>query len=468
MTNPEIIDINRQIDDKPQEACGIVGFAPVSKNAVELAHLGVMSVVNRGQDGTGMAVFDPDLSIIKNLGTHDRAFKGGRLLSQFGESAVALGHVHYNTDEEEPERSLQPYGEEDFAFAHNGQFTNARRLASELGLKINGGSDSEIVSKIIASQKNTFGSLELALDETLPKLLGAFSVVLAQSDRLIAIRDSKGIRPLNLGRLADGGHGVSSETAVFDVVGGEFISPVLPGTYSIIDKDNIETHRWHRPKPSTCGLEFAYFSRPDSEIDGIGVAKARYHMGENLAEDYPLDVDLVIPMPDSGRHAATGYSHKLGIQMADGFYKSDVGRIFIKPGSRDMWARVKNNPIEDVVRGNRIALIDDSIIRGDTAKSAIKNLRSKGAREVHLLSTFPKVKFDCFYGMNMKQRDGFIAEGRDSREIADEIGADSVSYLSNARYKQAVGRNDLCMACTNGKYPESIEPEMVESEHIAH
>lgn len=457
-----------EADDKPHEACGIVGFVPKNEDAVELASFGLISIHNRGEDGTGLAVFDPELSIVKNLGKTDRAFKGGTLLEGLGKSAVSLGHVHYNTDEAHPERSLQPYGQRNFAFAHNGQLTNARALAKQYDLDVNGDSDSEIFSKLIADRRDELGSTEFALDELLPKVSGAFSIAIAEANKLVVARDRRGWRPLNVGRLADGGYGVSSESAVFDLVGGELIGSVTPGTHATLTSEKIETHRWARAEPSTCGLEYAYFSRADSEIDDVEVAKARFKMGRLLAEDHPHDVDVVIPMPDSGRHAATGYAEELELKHADGFYRNhDMGRIYIKSKSGSSLARLKNNPIESVVRGKSIAVVDDSTIRGDTASNAIRSLRENGAREVHWLSAFPKVISDCFYGMNMRQRDGLVAIGRNDNEIARELGADSIGYLSVERFQQAVGRmGSLCMACTTGEYPEPIEQEMLEAERV--
>lgn len=469
MTTPEGRGI-KEISDKPHEACGIVGFAPKSEDPIELASLGLISIHNRGEDGTGIAVFNPDLTIVKNLGKSERAFKGGSLLEGLGQTAVALGHVHYNTDEANPERSLQPYGQNDFAFAHNGQLTNARALASVAGIEINGDSDSEIFSKLLAKKKNALGSLELALDEVLPKVSGAFSIAIAEKDRIIAARDRKGWRPLSIGRLADGGYGVSSESAIFGLLGGEFIGSVGPGTFVILDRDKAETYRWSKMEPATCGLEYAYFSRTDSEIDGVGVGKARYHMGELLGQDHPKDIDLVIPMPDSGRHAATGYADELELPHADGFYRNhDMGRIYIKSKSRRHLARIKNNPIDDVVNNKRVAVVDDSTIRGNTAGSAIQALRESGALEVHWLSAFPKVVNDCYYGMNMRQRDGFVATDRSDDEIAQVLGADSVSYLSAERFEEAVGRiGSLCMACSTNQYPEQVTQEILETERVPH
>lgn len=459
------------VTDKPREACGVVGFISHAKNASELAYQGIISVQNRGEDGAGIALFDGQhTTVVKGQGEASEVFKDGRI-GGFDDCKTSLGHVHYSTDEADPERSLQPYYFGDFSFAHNGQFTNMKTLSKHYGINQIGASDSELAARILAKQKTELGSIENALEEILPKLSGAFSFVIMEEDKIIAARDRRGLRPLSVGKLADGGYGVSSESAVFDIIDGEKIGDVAPGSYVVLRENSLKSTQWILPRPATCGLEYAYFSRADSEIDGVEVAQARKDMGRFLAEDKPADGDVVIPIPNSGRQAAKGFSEESGINYEDGFYRNDsVGRTYINAGSsgRKAKARLKNNPIKSVVKGKKVVVVDDSIVRGNTARETLSRLRDiGGAEEVHLRSTFPPIRYTCHYGMNMRQRDGLVAVGKTEEEIAKELGVDSLGYLSTERFEEAAGKvGKLCLACVTGEYPEPIDEDL-QKEDIA-
>lgn len=448
------------IQRKPREACGIVGFVPNHEDATMLAYNGLITVQNRGEDAAGVALYDGiSTNVIHGENDVERAFEGGRFLSGSEGARASLGHVLYSTDEASKTESIQPFYFDDFAFAHNGQFTNSRALAKRYGINPGESSDSKTVGMILDQRKRELGSIENALDEVLPRLSGAFSIGILEKDKLIAARDRRGFRPLNIGMLAEGGYGIASESAVFDVIDGVLINSVQPGTYVILTKNSISEKRWAEASPAICGLEFAYFSRSDSTIDGIEVASVRKKMGEFLAEDHPADADVVIPMPDSGRQAANGYSKASGIEKDDGFYKNHkIGRTYIQAKRRNVAAWLKNNPIRSVVSGKRLVVADDSVIRGNTINETASRLRDKGAKEVHLRSAFPPVRYQCAYGMNMRKRDGLVAVGRDEEEIARELSVDSVGYLSVERFEEAVGKvGQLCMACVTGEYPEPIE-----------
>lgn len=441
-----------------QEACGVVAFISFAEDAKQLCYMGLQTVQNRGEDGAGMAVSDgQNITAVHGEGQVTSALNNGQSLLGLAEAKLALGQVHYGTD---LNAASQPFVNNN-ALGHNGQLTNARALAKRYEIDDTNASDSEVMAKSIDKQTEELGSTEAALEEVLPRVSGSFSAVVMEKDRIIAFRDRRGFRPLSIGMLADGGYAVASETAVFDVLGAELIGPVEPGTYVVITRDGIASHRWTEARPSTCGLEYAYFGRADSEIDGIEVAGARKRMGEHLAEDYPVDADVVIPMPDSGRQAADGYSKVSGIQAENGFYKNHlIGKTYIlaTQALRKAALALKHNPIRSVVEHKKLVVVDDSIVRGATMQDKNEKLRNKGAKEVNLRITFPPIKYPCFYGMNMKREDGLIAAEMTKEEIVKELGVDSLEYNTPERFAEAVGRplGKLCMACATGEYPEEV------------
>lgn len=438
-----------------QEACGVVGFLTTSEDATALTYYALETVQNRGKDAAGIAILKQDgQEILTGRGEVKEVFDhGDRLLGRFS-VRQAIGHVLYSTDESSKH---QPFDLGDnTSFAHNGQITNARSVSKHLKIPTGNASDSELMAKMIRHKKAELGSTEAALNDILPRLSGAFSAILMEPDRIIAIRDRRGFRPLSIGRTADGGYGVASESAVFDIIDGEHERSVRPGTYDIITRNGVQTHQWALGKRALCGIELAYFSRPDSEIDGVSVATARENMGRLLAEDHPVKADLVIAVPDSGRIAADGYATASGIPQKNGFARNSyVGRTYNMASSalRKTAAALKNNPIRSIVAGKEVILIDDSMVRGNTMKQLVSKVRRAGAQKVHLRTAFPAIKHPCFYGVNMQQKDGLISADHTPQEILDELELDSLGQPTPERFLQAVGA-PLCLACVTGEYPE--------------
>ena len=468
--NPEVSSSAE--DDHMHEECGVFGITGHKEGAVWRAYDAAITEVNRGDQATGVGVLSDGHAVsIADHGNATVALRGGRSLEGYGDAKAALAQTNYST-QENPE--MQPVPTHDILLAKNGNISNAQELAGRYNVQVTDRmSDSGMLARIIGNQKQVLGSTEAAIEEVIPKVRGAFSIVVLDGDKLIPIRDRIGWRPLVKGRLNDGsGWAAASETPVFDMIDAESEGTVEPGTYEVIGPDGVEKiHRWGKAlhpkgKAIICGMGLAYFERADGQVEEIDVADAREKMGEFLAEDHPVEADMVAPYPDSGRQVATGIAKVLKLVIRDAFYKNHViGKTYIKPVHQIRKAvKLKLNPIRSAVRGRRLIAAEDSIVRGSTSRDTIRDLKKAGAEEVHMRVAFPPIKHDCHFGMNMKKKDGLLADGRTEEEMRVEIGADSLAFNTPERFVEALGRDlgSVCMRCATGDSPEEMHPERAE------
>lgn len=451
-------------DDRPREECGVVGFSGVP-NAAEYAFLGLYSLQHRGQEAAGIVAIEEGTA---------RAHKGLGLVSDvFGPESIsrlrgptALGHVRYSTAGGGGARNAQPivatYADGDLAVSHNGNLTNAIDLRQRLvkdGAIFQSSNDSEVLVHLMARSRHE--TVDQKVDDALSHLEGAFSIVLSVGDTLYAARDSRGFRPLVLGTL-DGGAVLASETCALDIVGGEYVRDVEPGEVLKIVDGKVRSLRPLQPvdRPSPCVFELVYFARPDSRLWGVSVDRARRRFGRQLALEHPVEADCVIPVPDSANSSALGYAEESGIPYELGLLRNHyVGRTFIKPSQadRDFGARMKYNPVREVVDGKRIIVVDDSLVRGTTSRSLAKFFRNAGAKEVHMRIASPPVQHPCFYGIDMPSREELIGSSRKVDEICDHLGLDSLGYLSLEGMVEAVAEaGPFCDACFSGDYPAPL------------
>ena len=452
---------------RPRDECGI--FAVYGhEEAAKLAYFGLYALQHRGQESAGIVVSDgKQVMEHKAMGLVPEIFNERVLKELKGD--MALGHVRYSTTGSSLLVNAQPFrvrhAGKSMSIAHNGNIVNAHSIRSELE---NSGSifqttmDSEVVLHLIARCLNR--GMETAMIETMAQLKGAYSVVVMTEDSLIAAKDPNGFRPLCLGRL-NGGYVISSETCALDLVEAEFIRVIEPGEIVIINRDGIKSIPSGISSPkSQCIFELIYFSRPDSNVFGENVYLFRKRQGELLAKEFPVDVDLVMPFPDSGNYAAIGYAQASGIPLEMGMIRNHyIGRTFIQPSQsmRDFGVKVKLNPVKELLRGKRVLIMEDSIIRGTTAKTRVKTLREIGAREVHMVVSCPPHCYPCHYGIDFSTRGELIAARKSVEEIRNFVGLDSLGYLSIDNLKKAtsIPDEDLCFACFNGKYPVPIDEE---------
>ncbi len=455
-----------KIDDKLTEECAVFGISTTGNDAAGITYNGLLSLQHRGQEGAGIAVaLDTKIQCHKQVGLVSEVFSQ-EILGAFPHAKLALGHARYSTTGANCMENVGPFVTEyltgRIATAHNGNVTNARELRQELGqhgLDFSATSDSEVVSSLIAYSITQEQDTLRGIIEAGKRLQGAFSlVVLSSENRLIAMRDPNGYRPLCLGT---GPHGiaVASESCALDACGFTFLRDVLPGEVIVMENGEL-THAEvalhdRQEGAGLCIFEYVYFARPDSVIDGLSVYEARYRMGAILAEEYPVDADVVCGVPDSGLEAAIGYSARSGIPLSPGFVKNRyIGRSFIYPTQdmRDSAVRLKLNPLAANVRGKRVVLVDDSIVRGTTSEKIVKSLKKAGAKEVHMRISSPPFRYTCHYGTDIDRADRLIANAMSIEEIGRKIGADSLGYISLDGLKQACGgcRRPFCTACFTG------------------
>ena len=430
-----------------------------------------MIIQHRGQESAGISVFNGEtIDTIKGDGLVNNAIPKESLPTLLGH--VGVGHVRYSTTGSKgPENAQSITVMTNFgtvAVAHNGDITNFTELKEKYmkeGWTFLTDSDSELVTKLLGKYMTMYNDPVKSIRAAMGELDGAYSLTILINDRLFAIRDMYGFRPLCLGKI-DGGYIVVSESAAIDTLRGELIRDIQPGEICEITKDTFKIYPPPAEHPKAlCMFEWVYFARPDSIIDGREVYDVRRKIGEILARECPADVDLVMPVPDSGRAHAIGYSAVAGIPYEEGFMKNRfAGRTFIMPEQKQReWAvSMKMNPIKSTVNGKRIMIVDDSIVRGTTLKKLIAMLRNAGAKEVHVRVGSPPIIAPCYYGVDMKSRDQFIANHHSIDEIREIIGADSLGYISLEGLVEALGfnENDLCLACVNGKYPTNIPGEV--------
>jgi amidophosphoribosyltransferase len=470
----------------PQDACGVFGVWAPGEEVAKLTYFGLYSLQHRGQEAAGIAVSDGSSVVVyKDLGLVAQVFDEPTLASLRGH--IAIGHARYSTtgasnwENAQPTlRSTPPRGASGtdrgasttIALAHNGNLVNtadlARRVA-DLGVgDATTTSDTALVTALLAARPDV--SVEAAALEVLPTLRGAFSFVFMDEDTLYAARDPQGVRPLVLGRL-ERGWVVASETAALDMVGASVVREIEPGELLAIDEHGLRSSRFANPEPKGCLFEYVYLARPDTTISGRNVYAARVGIGRALAREHPVEADLVIPVPESGTPAAIGYAEESGIPYGMGLVKNAyVGRTVIQPSQtiRQLGIRLKLNPLRDVVRGKRIVVVDDSIVRGNTQRAIIRMLRESGAVEVHVRISSPPVKWPCFYGIDFATKAELLANGLDNDGIRRSIGADSLGYISLPGLIAATEqpKTRLCRACFDGEYPIDLPADNVIGKHV--
>lgn len=451
--------------ERPREECGI--FAVYGHpEAAKLTYFGLYALQHRGQESAGIVVSDGHRVVEhKAMGLVPDIFDEKTIGRMKGH--IALGHVRYSTTGSSLLVNAQPfriqYSGKTFAIAHNGNLVNSKELRSALenqGSIFQTTMDSEVVLHITA--KCIKQGLEQAMISTMAQVKGAYSLVVMTEDALLAVRDPNGFRPLCVGKL-NGGVVVASETCALDLVEAEYLRDIEPGEILLINHKGMQSIRSGlKTRKSQCIFELIYFARPDSCVYGQNVYIFRKRQGELLAEQYPLDVDLVMPFPDSGNYAAIGYSQASGIPFEMGVIRNHyVGRTFIQPSQsmRDFGVKVKLNPVKELLMGKKVLIIEDSIIRGTTARTRVNTLRKIGAKEVHMLVSCPPHKFPCFYGIDFSTRGELIAAHNSVEEIREFLALDSLGYLSIENLVRAtdIPRKELCLACFDGNYPVPID-----------
>ena len=458
-----------------REECGVFGvYCGETYDVAHMTYYGLFALQHRGQESCGIVVNDDGLfRYYRDTGIVNDVFTPTRMAA-LGTGQIAVGHVRYGTTGSNERANAQPivvnHIKGRMALAHNGNLVNSNELRSELELQgsiFHSTTDSEVISYIITKERLTAPSIEQAVNRAMDRLQGAYSLVLMSPSKLIAVRDEHGFRPLCYGRTKDGRYVVASESCALDAVGAEFIRDVEPGEILVFDKNGVHSIRDHCGKTprSLCVFEYIYFARPDSVIDGASVHTARMRAGAFLSLQHPVQADVVVGVPDSGLDAALGYSKQSGIPYEIGFIKNKyIGRTFIAPGqkSREDQVKIKLNPISGVVKGKRVVLVDDSIVRGTTSARIVSLLREAGASEIHMRVSAPPFLNPCYYGTDIDSRDNLIACHYSVPEIAKLIGADSLGYLSVENVRQiACGAENsgYCTACFSGEYPTEIPKE---------
>jgi amidophosphoribosyltransferase len=459
----------------PQDACGVFGVWAPGEDIAKLTYYGLYALQHRGQESAGIATSDGHrLLVYKDMGLVSQVFDERALASLGGH--IAIGHCRYSTTGGSTWENAQPTlgGHEDgtVALAHNGNLINSaelRDLVHSRGgdarltgeLRRGNTTDTALVTALLTDSPDR--TLEARALEVLPLLRGAFCFTFMDEHTLYAARDRHGIRPLVLGRL-ERGWVVASETAALDIVGASYIREVEPGEFIAIDEDGLRSQRFAEPEPKGCVFEYVYLARPDTTIGGRVVHEARVEMGRTLAQEHPVEADLVIPTPESGTPAAIGYAQGSGIPYGQGLVKNAyVGRTFIQPSQtiRQLGIRLKLNPLREVIRGKRLVVVDDSIVRGNTQRALVRMLREAGAAEVHVRISSPPVTWPCFYGIDFASRAELVATGLTVEEVRSSIGADSLGYISEEGMVAATRqrRERLCTACFTGTYPVPLPAE---------
>ncbi|ODR26033.1 amidophosphoribosyltransferase [Mycolicibacterium porcinum] len=475
----------QQLDDEnePREECGVFGVWAPGEDVAKLTYYGLYALQHRGQEAAGIAVSDgSQILVFKDLGLVSQVFDEQTLAAMPGH--VAVGHCRYSTTGSTTWENAQPVFRNTaagtgVALGHNGNLVNTAELAAQareaglIDMKPAGGmaatTDSDILGALLAHGAAD-ATLEQAALELLPKVRGAFCLTFMDENTLYAARDPHGVRPLALGRL-DRGWVVASETAALDIVGASFVRDIEPGELLAIDADGVRSTRFANPEPKGCVFEYVYLARPDSTLVGRSVHATRVDIGRRLAREHPIDADLVIGVPESGTPAAVGYAQESGIPFGQGLMKNAyVGRTFIQPSQtiRQLGIRLKLNPLREVIRGKRLIVVDDSIVRGNTQRALVRMLREAGALEVHVRIASPPVKWPCFYGIDFATPAELIANAASAEHpgemleaVRHAIGADSLGYISQQGMIAATEQppTRLCSACFDGNYPIELPGE---------
>jgi amidophosphoribosyltransferase len=450
------------------ESCGIFGVYAPGIDITRLIFFSLFALQHRGQESAGIAVTDgEEIKMHGSMGLVSQAFTENDLSQLKG--YIGIGHNRYSTTGSSQPANIQPIIAESegstIALAHNGNILNAKPLRHELqerGYSFRTSTDSEVIANLILASpgKNWEGKIEHAMH----RLQGAYSLTIITKDKLFGVRDPMGVRPLCLGTI-DSGWVIASESCALDHIGANFSREIEPGEMVVIDRNGIKSYKVKGGRKALCIFEYIYFARPDSIIQGKLLYQARQAMGEMLAQEYPVDVDLVMGVPDSATAAGTGYSEASGIPYCEGLLKNRyVWRTFIEPDQRirDLGVQLKFNPLSRIIAGKRLVVVDDSIVRGTTTPHVVNLLKKAGAKEVHLRICAPPIRFPCFFGVDMATKWELIAAKKSIPEIRDYLGADSLGYLSLDGLIQAVDlpRDIFCLACFTGEYPVPVQIEM--------
>lgn len=457
-------------EDRLKEACGVHGIYTFNGNGpAKPVYYGLYALQHRGQESAGIYVSDgKEFKGRVGMGLVNMVFNEENIKDLTGH--IAIGHVRYSTTGSSVLANAQPmivdskYGP--IALAHNGNLVNADALRAELSdYQFKSTTDSEVIAALITNSPET--NFEEALAAALKKCRGAFSLIIMTRDKLIGVRDQHGIRPLSVGKM-DSAYVISSETCGLDVVGADFVRDVAAGEIIVIDGEGLRSRTWSMgEREALCVFEFIYFARPDSLVGGRSFHDVRVHLGKYLAKEHPAEAEMVIAVPDSGIPASMGFAAEAGIPYSEGLIKNRyIGRTFIQPTQimRDIGVKMKLNPIRDAIRGRKITVLDDSIVRGTTSRQIVKLLRDQGAREVHFRVSSPPIMSPCFYGIDTPTRSELIAANLSVEGIRKYLEADSLGYLSLKNLVKAVNipQERLCLACLNGEYPVKV-PERMQS-----
>lgn len=452
--------------DKLKDECGVLGiYSPGEEYIAQMMGFGLVALQHRGQESAGIATAkDGIMHYYKDMGLVQDVFTN-KILDRL-QGDVSIGHVRYSTTGESYVSNAQPlvvnYKGGSIALAHNGNLVNASEIRDRLednGSIFQTTIDSEVIANLIA--RNYQKGFKQSIIDSLAEIKGAYALTIICEDKLIGVRDPNGLRPLCLGKL-DNGFVLASESCALDVIGAEFIRDIEKGEMVIIDENGVDSFIYDDSKRKAhCIFEYVYFARPDSKIDGESVYITRRDSGRILADEYKIDADIVIAVPDSGIDAAIGYAEKSGIPYGVGLIKNKyIGRTFIKPDqkSRELAVRLKLNPLKENIAGKRVIMIDDSIVRGTTSKKIVDSLRKAGAKEVHVLVSSPPVAHSCYFGIDTPERKELVGAVKTVDEICEMIGADSLGYISVAGLVKSIHKTqeNLCVACFNADYPIEV------------
>ena len=444
--------------------CGLFGIYG-NKTSANITYLGLYALQHRGQESAGIVVSDEkEFKFHKGMGLVSDVFSQEKLNSLTGN--IAIGHLRYSTTGASVIENAQPFvanfSSGQIAIAHNGNLTNTKFLREKLesdGSIFQTTMDSEIIIHLISKSKK--GNLIEKIIDSLNQVRGAYSLLFLVKDKIIAVRDPNGFRPLWLGKLNDS-IVFASETCAFDIIQAEAIRELEPGEIVVVDKSGLNSIKpFKKNKNSFCIFEHIYFARPDSNIFGGSVYFTRKQLGRNLAKEHPVDADIVLPIPDSGNYAALGFSEESKIPFEIGIIRNHyIGRTFIQPfqSSRELGVKLKLNPVKELLKGKKIVIVEDSIVRGTTSRLRVNTLRKAGAKEIHMRVSCPPIKFPCHYGIDFPTKEELVASNHSIEEIANLIGVDSLKYLSLEGLLDSMpvlGEN-FCTACFDGNYPVEI------------
>ncbi|WP_019009101.1 amidophosphoribosyltransferase [Deinococcus aquatilis] len=459
-------DVDAEFDpalDKPREECGVFGmYSPHALDLAWLTYLGIFALQHRGQEAAGMCVSDGDkFHVEKDLGLVTQVFDERRLERvRLPNARVSIGHVRYSTTGSNLRFNAQPLTTRTnkgiLGLAHNGNFVNAREVRNQMlmeGALFATTNDSEVMLNLIARESHM--DLVEATAGAMQQLKGGYACVLMSRTALIGFRDPNGVRPLVIGQRDDGAYVIASEPCALYTVGARLLRDVLPGELVWVDEGGLHSLMVHPAAPTPCAFEWIYFARSDGELDGVDTYASRIRMGIQLAREHPVEADVVVPVPDSGIGAAIGYARESGLPFEFGLSKNPyAGRTFIAPTqeARDLKVRMKLSPTS-AVRGKRVILVDDSIVRGTTSSLIVNLLRDAGATEVHFRVSSPPIKHPCFYGIDTAARKELVASTHSLEQIRELIGADTLAFISERGLAEAVSGPGLCLACFNGHYP---------------